>query len=242
MKQRLLQPIKRLKLVEQVEKEIKTLIFSKKLKVGEALPPERELAQQLQVGQRSIREALRSLQTLRLIEIRHGRGAFVTGAKLDSYLKLLAESVNLILNEEKTALVQLLEVRKLLEAGIASLAASRATTQDIRNMEKTLRRQKEAIQIQDLELYNAGDLDFHYAVVKASQNEILAAVYDAFSDLMLESRRKTNEIPGVAEDSLKDHRNVFLAIKRGNGKSAQSSMFAHIAKTEQNIKKILKEN
>lgn len=240
MQQRLLQPITRPKLSEQVEKEIKTLIFTNKLKVGEMLPSERELAQQLQVGQRSIREALRSLQTLGLIKVQHGKGAFVTGIKLDNYLESLAESISFRLHEEKTALLQLLEVRKLLEAGIASLAANRATPQEIRAMEKALHRQEKAIEMQDLELFNTGDLNFHNAVVKGSQNDILVAVYNALSNLMLESRRRTNQIPGVAEESLKDHQDIFLAIKSGNEKLAHRSMLTHIDKTEHNMKKIFK--
>ena len=240
MKRIILQPIKRPKLSQQIESEIKALILTKKLKVGEMLPSEEELARQLQVGRRSVREALQSLEKMGLIEIHHGKGAFVTGVNLDNYLKSLAESINFRLNEEKAALLQLLEVRKLLEAGIASLAANRATLQDLRTMEEALSRQKEAIQMQDLEGFNTSDLDFHYAVVKASQNDILVAVYNALSNLMLESRRKTNQLPGVAEGSLKDHQNVFLAIKSGNEKLAHRTMFIHIDKTEQNIKKIFK--
>lgn len=240
MQRRLLQPIATSKLSEQVEKQIKTLILTNKLKVGERLPSERELAQQLQVGQRSIREALHLLQTLGFIEIQHGKGAFVTGMRLDNYLESLAESISFRLHKEKTALLQLLEVRKLLEAGIASLATNRATPQDIRIMEKALSRQKEAIQKQDVEVFNIADLDFHYAVVKASQNDILVATYNALSNLMLESIRKTNQLPGAAKESLKHHQNIFLAIKSGNEKLAYRSIFIHIDKIEQDIKKIFK--
>lgn len=238
MKQAILQPIKRPKLSEQVEREIKNLIFHNELKVGDKLAPEKELAEQLQVGRRSVREALQSLKKMGLIEIYHGKGAFVSRIRLDNYLESLAESINFRLHEEKTVLLQLLEVRKLLEAGIASLSATRATSQDFKAMEKALRQQKKAIEMKDLELFNVTDLDFHNAVVKGSQNAILVSVYNAFSNLMLESRRRTNKIPGVAEESLKDHQKIFLAIKSGNGKLAHRDMFTHIDKIEQNMKKI----
>lgn len=239
MKQMILQPIKKPKLSEQVEGQIKALIFANKLKVGEKLPSEEKLAEQLQVGRRSVREALRSLQTMGFIEIKHGKGAFVSGIKFDNYLESLAESISFKLHEEKIALLQLLEIRKLLEAGIASLSAARATSQDLKAMEKALYRQKEAIKAKDLELFNIADLDFHDPIVKGSQNDILVAVYNALSNLMLESRRRTNKIPGVAEESLKDHQNIFLAIKSGNEKLAFHSMVIHLDKTEQNMKKIL---
>lgn len=89
--------------------------------------------------------------------------------------------------------------------------------------------------MQELEVFNTTDLDFYYAVVKASQNNILVVVYNALSNLMLESRRKTTQIPGVAEENLKGHQSVFLAIKLSNEKLAHRSMFIHIDTTEQNI-------
>jgi len=234
----ILQPIKRPKLSEQVERELKALIFGNKLRAGEKLPSEEELAEQLQVGRRSVREALQSLQTMGFIEIKHGKGAFVSQIRLDNYLESLAESINFRLQEEKTALLQLLEVRKLLEAGIASLSATRATLQDLKAMEKALHQQNKAIKMKNLEAFNVADLDFHNAVVKGSKNDILIVVYNALSNLMLESRRKTNEIPGVAEGSLKDHQKIFLAIKSGNGKLAHHNMFTHIEETGQNMKKV----
>ena len=227
-----MQPIKRPNLPEQVEKEVKSLIFANNLKLGDKLPSEEELAKQLQVGRRSVREALRSLQTMGFIEIKHGRGAFVSGGRLDDYLELLAESINFRLHEEEPTLLQLLEIRKLLEAGIASLSATRATPQNLRTMEETLSQQKEAIRTGDLDFFNVADLDFHNAIVKGSQNAVLTAVYNAFSNLMLESRRRTNRIPGLAEESLKDHQKVYLAIKSGNKKLAHSSVFIHIDKAE----------
>ena len=191
-----MRPIKRSVLSEEVEKKVKALIFSDNLKVGDKLPSEEELAKQLQVGRRSVREALRSLQTMGFIEIKHGKGAFVSRARLDGYLGSLAESIHFELHEERTALLQLLEIRKLLEAGISSLSATRGTSPDFETMEKALRRQEKAIRTKDLELFNVADMDFHSAVVKGSQNDILAAVYDAFYNLMLETRR-TNKSLGA---------------------------------------------
>ncbi len=238
MKEAILQPVKRPKLSEQVEKEVKALISYNKLRIGDKLASEEELSKQLQVGRRSVREALRSLQKMGFIEIEHGKGAFVSQPKLDNYLELLAESINFRLHGEKTALLQLLEVRKLLEAGIASLSATRATPQDFKAMERALDKQKKAIKVKDSETFSVADLDFHNAVVKGSENDILVAVYYAFSNLMMESRRRTNKIPGVAEEGLKDHQKIFSAIKSGNGKLAHRYMFIHIEGIEENMKKI----
>ena len=87
-------------------------------------------------------------------------------------------------------------------------------------------------------LFNVADLDFHNSVVKGSQNDILGAFYDALSNLMLESRRRTNKIPGVAKGSLEDHQRIFLAIKSGNRDLAHRTMFTHIEEVGQNMKKM----
>lgn len=236
-----LQPIKRPRLWQQVEEQIKALIFTNKLRIGDMLPSEEELAQKLQVGRRSVREALHSLQKMGIVEIRQGKGAFFTGAKLDGYLESLATSISFRLHEEKTALLQLLEVRKILEAEVASLSTSRTSNEDLRIMEENLARQRQAIKMGDLELFNSADLDFHNGLVKGCKNSILEAVYNALSNLMLKSRQKTNQIPGVAERSLKDHQDIFLAVRSGNAKKAYRCMLVHMNKTEQNIKKIFKE-
>ena len=78
--------------------------------------------------------------------------------------------------------------------------------------------------------------------VRGCKNSILEAVYNAFSNLMLKSRQRTNQIPGVAESSLKDHQEIFLAVKSGNAKQAYRYMLIHMNKTERNMKMIFGEN
>ena len=136
------------------------------MRVREKLPSERDLAEQLGVGQRSVREALRSLQAMGFIEIKHGKGAFVSQIRLDNYFESLAESISFRLHEEKTALLQLLEIRKLLEAGIASLSASRRTPQDLKAMEKTLHQQKKAIKAKQSLLNHSGQSGDCFVVPK----------------------------------------------------------------------------
>jgi len=140
-----LKPIKRQKVWQQVEKQIKDLIINNKLKIGDKLPSEKELAEKLKVGRRSVREALHSLQKMGMIEIVQGKGSFLTAAKVDAYLETLATSISLRLLEEKDTLWELMEVRKILEAEVAFLSAERSSSQDLRLMRLSLNRQEEGI-------------------------------------------------------------------------------------------------
>ena len=234
-----LKPIKRQKVWQQVEKQIKDLIINNKLKIGDKLPSEKELAEKLKVGRRSVREALHSLQKMGMIQIVQGKGSFLTAAKVDTYLETLATSISLKLLEEKDTLWELMEVRKILEAEVAFLSAERSSSQDLRLMRLSLNRQEEGIRRKNLELFNKGDLDFHNAIFRGCKNSILESIYSNLSTLMLDSRILTNKIPGVPEKSLKDHMNIYLAIKAKDPKKARNFMINHIRETEMNMRIML---
>lgn len=233
-----LNPIRRPKLREHVEEKIKKLILTDKLKVGDKLPSEKKLAEKMQVGRRSVREALQSLQNMGVIKVQHGKGSFFTGIDIESYLGSLATFMQLRVHLEEDALFELLEVRKILEAEVASLAAQKASEEDFRVMIRNIAVQRQAIQKKDIEDFSRADLDFHSRIIKGCKNNILETIYNSFSSLMLQSRRKTNELPGVAEENLKDHQDIFWAIKSRNAREAHHFMVTHINKTEQNMRKI----
>ncbi len=227
------------KLPEQIENELTSLIYNKDLKLGQRLPSVKTLAKQFGVGERSIREALKSLQKIGLIEIHHGKGVFVAKTGIDDYLKELTESLNFKLGEQDSSIVQLFEVRKFLEAGTASLAAARATLQDIGIMEEVLFRQEKATQINDLEMVNNSDLNLHLAIANAAKNIVLLHTYNALSNLVLESRRIGNQMPGAVKTSLREHRAIFSAIKSKNEELAYQCMFSHINSVQETISRFL---
>ncbi len=99
--------------------------------------------------------------------------------------------------------------------------------------------QEKAIKRKDSEAFDVSDLNFHNSIVEGSQNDILSTVYNAFSNLMLKSRRRTNKIAGVAQESLEDHQKLSLAIKSDNRNLAHQAMFTNIDKIEGNMNRIL---
>src|SRR5436309_10784442 len=119
-------PIKSTRIYEEIVRQVKQLIAEGRLKSGDRLPPERELAEKFVVSRTSVREALRALESLGLIEIRPGEGTFVRQVPLDALVGPLA----LVMTSQREAIGELFEARRVLEPAIAALAAGRATPEE----------------------------------------------------------------------------------------------------------------
>src|SRR5215472_15074118 len=128
------QPIAGTRIYAEIVRQIRNLINEGKLKSGDKLPPERDLAERFRVSRASVREALRALESMSLIEIRLGEGTFVRGGSVDS----LVEPLALVILAEREAVEDLFEARRLLEPPIAELAARRSTKEEIEEMERIL--------------------------------------------------------------------------------------------------------
>src|SRR6267142_105801 len=116
-------PIKSTRIYEEIVRQVKQLIAEGRFKSGDRLPPERELAEKFVVSRTSVREALRALESLGLIDIRPGEGTFVREVSIDALVGPLA----LLMTSQREAIGELFEARRVLEPAIAALAASRAT-------------------------------------------------------------------------------------------------------------------
>ena len=123
----MLRAIRKTRIYEEVESQIRDLLREGSYKAGDQLPSERELAETFKVSRTSVREALRALEAQGLIESRTGAGNFIAELPVESLVAPLAS----LLLEEKDALADIFEMRKLIEPRIASLAAERATKADI---------------------------------------------------------------------------------------------------------------
>src|ERR1051326_6004333 len=118
-----IEPIKSTRIYEEIVRQIKTMISEGRLKSGDQLPPERDLAEKFVVSRTSVRAALRALESLGLIEIRPGEGTFVREVSVESLIEPLA----LVMLSQREAIGELFEARRLLEPSIAAFAALRAT-------------------------------------------------------------------------------------------------------------------
>src|ERR671923_1695163 len=137
----MLHAIKKTRIHEEVFSQIHQLIREGRFKARDQLPSERELAETFKVSRTSVREALRALESRGLIVSRTGMGNFVADLPVDSLVAPLAK----LLSEEKDALADIFEMRKLIEPHIAAMAAERATKSDLARMKRILEKQREAV-------------------------------------------------------------------------------------------------
>src|SRR5262249_12450769 len=136
-----IEPVKSTRIYEEIVRQVKQLITDGKLKSGDRLPPERDLAEKFMVSRTSVREALRALQSRGLVGIRAGEGALIRDISVDALIEPLA----LVILPHREAVGELFEARRLLEPAIAALAARRATRDELNEMERILEEQAKEV-------------------------------------------------------------------------------------------------
>jgi len=220
------EPIKSTRIYEEIVRQIKTLVQEGRLKSGDKLPPERDLAERFKVSRPSVREALRALESMGLIEIRPGEGTFVRESSVESLIAPLA----LVILTQREAVGELFEARRLLEPAIAGLAARRATREEISEMERILEEQAKEVTAGRTGL--AQDAAFHAAIASSAHNRAITRIVNALVDLLAQSREESLQIPGRPTRSHQDHRRVLEAIQQRDAASAQRAMLDHLVAVE----------
>ncbi|MCC7273993.1 MAG: FadR family transcriptional regulator [Alphaproteobacteria bacterium] len=196
-----------------------------RLRPGDRLPSEHELVAMFEVGRSSVREALRGLVTLGLIETRPGRGA-VVALQADSPLAALRRDVDLE-QLSRRALLDLLEVRDALESRAAALAAERATAEDI----ERLRRCHGAVErdVAAGRSYFRTNTDFHRAVASAARNPVLAdSIRLLIGQVRAYRERLMRELPAMPEQDVREHGALVDAIAAHDAERARRAMSRHI--------------
>ena len=222
-------PVERTILWEQVAEQLMTMLREKHLRPGDRLPPERELAAMMQVSRPSLREALRALSMMNVLEVRQGAGTFVTSLEPE----LLVEHLDFVLSLDDSSLLKLFEARKIVEIGIAGLAAQRITDEELAELEAGLERSQETLH-HPADFLRA-DEQLHKAITQAARNPIMSRVIDSISRLLMVSRSRTVEITGVRERTVEDHRAIVAALKKRDPEAAQEAMLQHLNNVERGL-------
>jgi GntR family transcriptional regulator, transcriptional repressor for pyruvate dehydrogenase complex len=222
--------IRKGKLYEEVARQIERLIL-KKLKPGDKLPSERDLAETLQVSRSSIRDAILGLELLGMVEPRQGAGTIVRELATDSITNPFADA----LKRRQKSVRELLDFREMLEPPLAARAAMHASADEISEMEEILQRQEEK-QGQG-EVTIAQDAEFHYSVALASGNGVVLKVIDTLMELLRDTRERSLQVEGRSQKSIAGHRRILAAIKRRNPEAANAAMRRHIKDIEEIVLK-----
>jgi len=223
--------VRRTKLYEKVAQQIQGLIRDGLLKPGDHLPPERELAETFQVSRSSVRDAIRALEVMGLVEPRQGEGTVVR----DVTAETLVNPLSTMLSQKRELVTELLDLRLMIEPPLAGRAAKYATDEEILRLEDILRRQKEKMSRGEIAIEE--DSEFHYAIAKAARNSVVLKVVDVFMDLLRESREQTLQVEGRLQKSFTGHRRILDAIKNRKASLAEAAMRRHIEEIERVVLK-----
>ncbi len=219
-------PVKKTRVYEEIVTKVKEMVEQGRLKSGDQLPSERELSEVFKVSRSSVREAVRSLESQGLIESRQGDGTYIARQPIEDLVDPLAS----VIFTEKDGQMELFEMRRLVEPQLASLAAERATPEEIDELEKILDTQEE--KINSGEMGTDVDKAFHDKLAAATKNAILIRIMDTVMDSLTESREKSLQIEGRPEKSLVRHREILEAIKTGDKELAETLMREHLEDIE----------
>lgn len=227
-------PIVRRKLYELVAERLVDDAGRGLLKPGDALPPERALAERYAVGRSSIREALRTLESQGMIES-IDRGTFVLARNRNP----LNQSLALLLAMRDGDVRELYEVRRLLEAEMAALAAERRTDEDLGRMRSGLEEMEQGLG--SAERYIGGDLQFHLSVVTAARNRVAAYMMQAIREVTRRALLSVYYIPGSPQRSMEQHRRIYEAVEAGDREGARRAMQEHLERVGADVEAAIRE-
>jgi len=216
-------PIKKISISESVLKTIVELIRNGDLKPGDKLPSIQLFSEKLQVGASSVREALKQLQVMGVIEIKQGEGTFVKErVGMDS----LSNYLGYLLDLKKQDILHLMEVRKIVERGAVALAAERASEDEINRLGNMIQRMREIID--EPTEFAEENVKFHLAITETSKNPILSLIFNSVYDLFMKEQEVVAKILDLKYESIESHINIWTAIKNHNIKKAIKEMEKHL--------------
>ena len=227
----------------KVVEHVRELIASGQLKPGDKLPPERELAEMMNVSRPTIREAFKILSAMGFLRIRQGQGVFV--ADQSERLDNLASFLFL----ETDTIHELFEVRKMIETESAARAAQRGTPEFLEQIyrftcdcyDRVVVHPQFATVEEREKFLSDSDQQFHLMVAEAAGNEVVVRIMTNMIDLLRLSRMRSMKIPGRVEQSLKEHMSIAEALKAKNARLARSRMTDHLAGVEKALLKELED-
>jgi len=215
--------IKRGTLTEQAMESLLGLLHQGKLKPGDRLPSQRELANLMGLSATVVREAIRGLASMKVIHVVHGRGAYVSQISAKDLIR--PEALFSVL--ERETLLHAIEVRGILEVEAVALAAERSNATDLLEMERALSKIARAIASGNDPLMHSPS--FHAALAAATHNPVLTEIIKPFIELMARGARViSNNVPEALERELASHTELYEAIRARDPELARSRMRAHL--------------
>lgn len=209
---------------EEAILRIKDMILAGELKPGDRLPPEKELSEALGLSRSSLREAVKALEIIRVLDVRRGDGTYVTSLTPSLLLDAMSFVVDL---HQDASVLEMFEVRRILEPEAAALAAARITPADVAHLRTLLSQVDGGTSVDDLV---AHDVVFHRSIAERSGNAYLTRLLDTLSSRTLRARvwRGLSE-GGSVERTLTEHRAIVDALEAGDADLVRAQVIVHVS-------------
>jgi GntR family transcriptional repressor for pyruvate dehydrogenase complex len=222
-------------LTDEAIAKLRAMIQSGTLPPGARLPSENQLATQMGISRSGLREAVKVLEAARVLEVRRGDGTFVTSLAPTLLLEGIGFAVELLQGD---TLLEVMEVRRLLEPSATGLAARRITDAQLAELADALHAMRDAAA--DPELLMQADIAFHRAVITATGNETLASLLDGLSGRTVRARVWRGIVLGnVTQATIDEHRAIYDALRARDPFLAQSAALLHVNTSESWLRTIL---
>lgn len=228
--------VRRTSLSDAVTDSVIAQIREGRYRAGDRLPTERELAEQLGVGRTSVREGLRFLEKLGILEIRQGTGTVVRSLSLGEVFEHLVPVQTIIELPDKDVR-HIMHVRRVLEAESAQLAALHATERQLGRLEELLNGM--AASLENPRDYLEMDLEFHVVVAEAAANPVLAQLIGLIRDIYTRYFEIVIRDPEMNKTSLDFHRQLYVALRDHDPDAARRHILAHLSQAERDVLKLL---
>lgn len=208
---------------------VKEMIVSGELKPGDRLPREADLAERLGLSRNSLREAVKALSLVRVLDVRQGDGTYVSSLRADDLLGALSFVLDLHRGED--SVLEVLQVRRILEPAASALAAQRISPDEVAHLRALCDAGEAAKSIEELVEH---DLEFHRAIAKCSGNAYLAQLLDTLAGPTVRVRIWRGIGQGGAVDrTIAEHRQIVDALAAHETELARSWTTVHVAGVEQ---------
>ncbi|MCM1120931.1 MAG: FadR family transcriptional regulator, partial [bacterium] len=221
------------RLFEQMLENIKALIINENLTSGTRLPSERELAERFGVSRVPVREALKILEYIGILDGTRGSGFYVRDVQVSD----IFNKVNFAFIATAKTITEVMEVRIALESEAAYYAALRRDEQDISAMQESLQairclKKMNSSREEDIENLRQQSNHFHMAIIHAAKNSVLQSVYVSLIDMLQLSRQYTFARSSVSYNTLLAHEAIYEKILSGNAEGARICMAEHLTEAK----------
>ena len=223
-------------ITQKIIDQIRTAILAGKLKPGDVLPPEKELTEQFGVSKQTLRESLRALEHMGLIDVRKGIGGGAHIVEVD--IEVTKQSLANFLYFKDLTIENLSELRKLIEPHAAAKAAEAISKEDLRILNELNELARESLDKKVMQEMSINEINFHRVIAQATNNPILVLILDFVEDLLEDFKKVLKPDLAFSKSVLDAHDRIYEAICDKNQEKASAEMYRHVHEVEEHLAKL----